>query len=202
MKLEPHGVVRREVVRYIVQRTGLGASECVGEPNAIPMEPKHRCGQVCAHDISTLVEVCESVQNPSVVCGIGVVIGCHDTVGGSHLPCRAEVEQFGIEHEKPVVRLSHSGSGAGRLQLVGDPPGIRGAAGLGETPPTKIARHMRDKTGHGKIDQLRLSVGLREPRCCGHTSEAREADAAKGVEHQQVGAGPMGRGRHGHMVQR
>lgn len=202
VKLEPHTVVGLDAVRHVVQRTGPGASERVGEPDAIPLESEHRCRQVCADSIGTLIEVCEPVQNPSVVGGVGVVIQCRDTVDGSHLPCRAEVEQFGVEDEEVVVRLGHNGSGAGRFQLVGDPLGIHGTAGIGETPPTEVPRHMRDKTGHGEIDQLRFDVGLREARRCGHTRQTHETDAAKGVEHQQVGAGPMGRVRHGHMLQR
>lgn len=202
VKLEPHGVVGRGAVRHVVQRTGPGTSECVGEPDTIPLESEHRRGQACADDIGTLVEVRESVQNPSVIDRVGVVIRHHDSVNGSRLPCRAKVEQFRIEHQKVVVRLSQSGSGAGRFQFVGDPLGICGAASLGETPPTEVTRHTCDKTGHGEIDEFRFNVGLREPRCCGHPSEARETDAAQGVKHQQVGAGPVGQVRHGHMLQR
>jgi hypothetical protein len=202
VKLEPHGVVRRGTVRHVVQRTGLSARECVGEPVPIPLESEHRCGQVCADDIGTLAEFCESVQDPGVVGRVGVVIQCRDTVDGSHLPCRAEIEQFRVEHEKVVVRFSHRGSGAGCVQLVRDPQGILGAASLGKTPPTEVTRNMRDKAGHREIDQLGFNIRLREARRFGHAGEAGEPDAAKRVEHQQISAGRMGRVRHVEMLHR
>lgn len=61
-------------------------------------------------------------------------------------------EQFRVEHEEVVVRLDHRGPGAGRLQLLGDPLGICGAAGIGEAPPTDVTRHVGDKTGNGEIE--------------------------------------------------
>jgi hypothetical protein len=202
VKLEPHVVVGLDVLRHVVQRTGPGANERVGEPDAISPEPEHRCGQVRADGIGTQVEGCEPVQNPGVVGRVGVVVRRDNVVDGSCLPCGAQVEQFRVEHEKVVVRLGHSSPGAGRFQLGGDSLCICSTASVGEAPPTKVTRHTRDKTGHGEIDELRFHIGLWKPCCCGHTSEARKPDAAKRVEHQQVGAGAVGQVRHGRMLPR
>lgn len=202
VQLEPHRVVRRNVVRHVVQCTRRGELECMGEPVPIPLVPHQRRGQIGADAIGTPVEVRESRQDPGVVCGIGVIVRPGDAFGRSHLPRRAEIEQFRVEDEKGVEGLGHCGSSAGRVQFGGDPMGIGGAAGLGETPPAELARNTRDEAGHSEIDQLGLDVGFRESGRFGHAGQVGASDAAKGVENQQVNAGGMGRVRHAGMLHR
>ena len=80
-------------------------------------------------------------------------------------------------------------------------PAAEAAAGdmnAAETDVMRLSAHVDDVTesGHGEVDQLRLDLSLGQPCRRGHPFEAREPDAAKGVEHQQVRTGRL---RPGHV---
>ncbi|MEK8146587.1 hypothetical protein NKH18_51030 [Streptomyces sp. M10(2022)] len=79
----------------------------------VAAESRQRRGQLGADGGGTSVEIGESVEDPGVIGRDAVVVCAHDTVDDSELPCRAEVEQLGVEKDEPAVRRRHGPAGIG-----------------------------------------------------------------------------------------
>ena len=141
MQLDPHRVagLDRDAVDPR-EGTRLGAVECRTEPVVVAGEAVERGGEAGAERPEPAAVGRQLVEHPAVPHRVVVVVGGQPVPRlRADLPPGQRRQEARVQRGEGVVGGLDLGSGAGRLQLLGQPPLPLGPARVGDRPPGDAA---------------------------------------------------------------